>query len=112
MAFDTACDNTQMIDVTASPNTGGTNPRPALIEGALVVTVISGDGTFSQDPATPLVVTLISGDSASVTEYDFAGDANLDPNVAAFIHETVRLTVTSAAAAGFGFVAGIPTAKP
>jgi hypothetical protein len=79
--------------------------RPAAIEGALSITVISGDGTFLQDPAEPLVFRVVSGDAVADTVYDVAGDADLGAGVVT-IHDTVTLTVTSAQAASFGFTQG------
>lgn len=98
-----ACTNEEKVTVTAKPQSASGNPAP--IDGALVVTVVSGDGTVEQDPAAPLVFKAVSGPSASVTVYDVAGDADMGAGVVT-IHDTVTLTVTSAVAANFGLVAG------
>jgi hypothetical protein len=106
--FSVTCDNASKITVIANPRTKA--GKPASIDGALEVTVISGDGTVEQDPAKPLEFKAVSGDSASVTSYDVAADADLGAGVVT-IHETVELTVTSAVAADFGLSAGVIDSK-
>jgi hypothetical protein len=81
-----------------------------LIDGALTVTVQSGSGTVVQDPATPLVFTARSGDTAGDTVYLVSADADLGAGVVT-ISDTVTLTVTSAAAASFGLTAGAAQPK-
>jgi hypothetical protein len=103
-----ACTNEEKVTVNATPKTS--TGKAAVIDGALTVTVISGDGTVEQDPTTPLSFKAVSGDSASVTVYDVAGDTDLGAGVVT-IHDTVTLTVTSAVAASFGLVAGVTEAK-
>lgn len=98
-----ACTNEEQIPVTASPVTA--QGHPANIDGALVVTVVSGDGTVLQDPAAPLTFTCVSGTLAGDTVYSVSGDTDLGAGVQT-ISDTVTLTVTSAAAAGFGLTAG------
>lgn len=98
-----ACTNAEKVPVTATPKTAA--GKPASLDGPLVVTVISGDGTVEQDAATPLSFKAVSGESASVTVYDVAADADLGAGVVT-IHETVELTVTSENAANFGLSAG------
>lgn len=105
MAFVGACNNAQQVVVTVTPNTGGKNPKPAQIDGAVVVTVISGDGSVLQNPAEPLVWRAVSGNAVGDTVYDVAGDADLGAGVQT-IHDSYTLTVTSANAAGFGMVNG------
>mgnify|MGYP001600512360 CR=1 FL=1 len=107
--FDVACNNEQQIPVNSSPSTD--TGRPAQVDGALIISVQSGDGTFSQDPATPLVFKAVSGPSAGQTVYLVEADADLGAGVRR-ISDTVTLTVTSAEAASFGFSAGVPEPKP
>jgi hypothetical protein len=102
------CNNEQKVTVNATPTT--TSGKPANIEGALQITIVSGDGTFEQDPASPLSFKAVSGDSLTDTVYDVAADADLGPGVVT-IHDTVTLTVTSAVAANFGLTAGVVEAK-
>jgi len=100
-----ACTNEQKHGVIVAPQTIG--GRPAAIDGALTVTVVSGDGTVEQDPGTPLEFKAVSGDSVETdTVYDVAGDADLGAGVVT-IHDTVTLHVTSASAVSFGLSAGL-----
>jgi hypothetical protein len=103
-----ACTNEEKVTVNATPKTS--TGKPASIDGALVVTVVSGDGTFEQDPTSPLSFKAVSGDSATVTVFDVAGDTDLGAGIVT-IHDTVTLTVTSAVAANFGLAAGVTEAK-
>lgn len=98
-----ACTNEEQIPVTAAPLTAAGHPAP--VDGALRVTVLSGDGTVLQDPATPLVFRAVSGNSAGDTEYLVEADADLGAGVRT-ISDRVTLTVTSAEAASLGFTAG------
>ena len=104
-----ACTNEEQIPITATPVT--TSGKPAQIDGALVVTVVSGDGTVSQDASTPLVFTAVSGDLAGDTVYSVVADADLGEGTVE-ISDTVTLTVSSAAAASFGLTAGAAEPKP
>jgi hypothetical protein len=103
-----SCTNEQQIPVTASPvsSSGGA----ATIDGALTVTVQSGDGTVLQDAATPLVFTAVSGDLPGDTVYLIEADADLGAGTTT-ISDLVTLTVTSATAASFGLTAGAAEAK-
>ena len=103
MPLSIACTNEQQVPVTASPQTS--SGRPAPIDGALRISVVSGDGTFLQDPATPLVFKAVSGDNPGDTIYLVEADADMG-GTEALIQDLVTLTVTSAVAANFGFVAG------
>lgn len=98
-----ACTNDQKVTVVATPKTDG--GRPAAIDGALRVTVQSGDGTFEQDPATPLQFKAVSGDAPGVTSYLVEADADLGAGVV-LIQDIVELTVTGAQASNFGLAAG------
>jgi hypothetical protein len=93
-----ACDNRQKVTVTATPN--------GPLDGALRVTVQSGDGTVEQDPATPLSFKAVSGPTASQTVFLVEGDAQAGAGEA-FISETVELTVAAAAATSLGMAAGV-----
>jgi hypothetical protein len=98
-----ACNNDQKVTVIASPqSTGG---RPAQIDGALRVSVQSGNGTVEQDAATPLQFKAVSGDTPGVTTYLVEADADLGEGVV-LIQDIVELNVTSAQAANFGLAAG------
>lgn len=108
MALAIACTTDEQVPVTATPVTSTGNP--ALIDGALTVTVQSGSGTVVQDPATPLAFVARSGDTAGDTVYLVSADADLGAGVTA-ISDTVTLTVTSAAAASFGLTAGAAQPK-
>jgi hypothetical protein len=79
--------------------------RPAQIEGALRVTVVSGDGTVEQDAATPLMFKAVSGDNPGTTEYLIEADADLGEGEV-LIQDTVTYEVQGAQAAAFGLAAG------
>lgn len=106
-----ACTSEEKVPVTATPLTS--QGHAAKIDGALKVEVLSGDGSFEQDPATPNMFFAVSGDGAGTTVYRVSADANLQTGVdqVTMIQDTVELTVTGANAAGFGLSAGTPVAK-
>ena len=108
MALAIACTNEEQVPVTASPVTS--SGQPAQIDGALRVTVQSGDGTAVQDPATPLVFTARSGDTPGDTVYLVEADADLGAGTT-LISDVVTLTVTSATAASFGLTQGAAEPK-
>ena len=98
-----ACSNEQKVPVTATPVTESGNP--AQIDGALIVTVQSGDGTIEQDPAFPLTFKAVSGSLPGDTVYLVEADADLGAGIVT-ISDIVTLTVTSATAKSFGLAAG------
>lgn len=108
MPFNVACNNESKITVILTPLTPEKNPTT--IDGPLTITVQSGDGTFSQDPAKPLEFKAISGAFLADTVYLVSGDGDMGAGVAT-IQDTVTLTVGSANAASFGFSAGVIEAK-
>jgi hypothetical protein len=95
--FAIACDNRQKVTVVATPN--------GPIDGALRVTVQSGDGDFAQNPATPLSIDFLSGTIAGQTQYLVEGDVRAGAEVV-LISEVVELTVSAAEATGFGLAVG------
>lgn len=109
MSLAIACNNEQKVPVTAAPTSA--NGRPAPVDGALTITVQSGDGTFLQDPASPLVFDAVSGDAPGDTVYLVEADADMGPGDPVLIQDLVTLTVTSAVAANFGFTSGAPVPK-
>jgi hypothetical protein len=109
MPLDISSTNEEQVPVTATPVTASGNP--AQIDGALTVTVQSGDGTVLQDPAFPLVFRAVSGAVGGVTVYAVSADADLGAGVVT-ISDTVTYNVTSASAASFGLAAGPVEPKP
>lgn len=103
-----ACNNEQKVTVNAAPQSA--SGKPATIDGALTVTVQSGDGTVEQDPASPLSFKAVSGDGLGDTVFLVEGDADLGAGVVT-IQDTVTLSVTSAVAANFGLSAGVTEPK-
>ena len=103
-----ACSNEQKVTVTATPVTS--SGRPARFDGALKVSVQSGDGTVEQDPATPNSFKAVSGDNPGTTVYLVEADVDLGAGVTN-ISDTVELTVTGANAAAFGLAAGVVEPK-
>ena len=103
-----ACNNAQRVPVTAAPVTA--SGRPAQVDGAIRVTVQSGDGTFLVDPLVPLGFKAVSGDAPGTTVYLVEADADLGAGET-LIQDTVELTVTSETAAAFGLTSGAPEPK-
>lgn len=98
------CNNEQKVTgITATPITDAGNPAP--IDGALKITVQSGDGTFAQDPTRPLAFDAISGSALADTVYLVTADADTGPGIKT-IQTTYTLTVTSAQASNFGAFSG------
>lgn len=97
-----------VVGNTFAPETADGNP--AQVDGALVVTVLSGDGTFAQDPAKPLSFDAISGTALGDTVYHISADADLGAGVEN-IETTVTYTVTGAKASQFGFTGGTVVKK-
>jgi hypothetical protein len=102
--FAVACNNEQKITVNVIPLTDKGNP--AQVDGPITVVVQSGDGTVEQDTVNaPLAFKAVSGVALADTVYLVSADADLGAGVTT-ISDTVTLTVSSAAAANFGFSAG------
>ncbi len=99
--------NIQEYDLVLNPTNDINEPGP--IDGAPIVELVSGDVTFRQDPATPLIVTVVStsGNSGNY-EFTVKADPNLDPNVTAELLLTVQGTVTAAEVSGLGASFGEP----
>lgn len=108
MPLEVACTTDEKIVITAAPVTAG--GHAAQVDGPLKVTVVSGDGTVAQDPATPLVFEVISGDAPGTTEFLVEADADLGEGVET-IQDTVTLVVEGAKAAQFGLTAAAPVPK-
>jgi len=104
-----ACTNEEQVPVTATPLTA--SGRPAQVDGPLRITVQAGTGTFTQDPATPLVFKAVSGDEPGETTYLVEADADLGAGTV-LIQDTVVLAVGGAMAASFGLAAGAAEPKP
>lgn len=108
MANQAACTTEEKVPVTASPKTAAGNP--AQVDGALKVTVQSGEGTVEQDPAKPLEFFAVSSDTPGTTEYLIEADADLGAGVEA-ISDTLTLVVSGAKAANFGVSTGAAVPK-
>jgi hypothetical protein len=108
MALQIASTNEQKVKVTASPVTS--SGGPAQVDGALTITVQSGDGTFTQDAADPLSFYAVSGEAPGTTVYLVEADADLGAGVV-LIQDNVEYVVSGAQAASFGLVAGQPEPK-
>lgn len=108
MPLEIACTTEEKVQITATPQTAG--GRPAQIDGALRVTVQSGNGTVNQDPADPLSFEAVSGDAPGETVYLVEADADLGAGTE-LIQDTVTLVVSGAKAANFGLTASAPMPK-
>jgi len=110
------CSNDEKVKLTANPLTAG--GRPAKFDGPLRIAVVSGDGTFTQDPATPNEFYVVSGDAVAdpsvlgsgETVYSVEGDADLGAGVIP-VNDQVALTVSQANAGSLGVVVGSPELK-
>ena len=109
MPLNIASSNEEQVPVTASPMTA--SGRPAQVDGPLRVSVQSGEGTFTQDAATPLQFKAVSGDNPGETVYLVEADADLGSGVT-LIQDTVVYAVASATATSFGLSAGAAEPKP
>ena len=103
-----ASTNEQKVPVTATPLTA--KGKAALVDGPLRVTVQSGDGTFEQDAATPLMFKAVSGDNPGTTVYLVEADVDLGAGQV-LIQDTVEYTVSGAQASSFGLTSGAPELK-
>jgi len=103
-----ASTNEEKVPITATPITRG--GKPAAVDGALRVTVFDGDSTFEQDPAFPLVFTVVSSDTPGTTHFKVEADADLGAGVT-LISDTVEYVVSSAEATSFGLMAGTAIPK-
>ena len=107
MPIEVTLSNEEKVRITAAPKTPA--GRPALIEGALRVTVVSGDGSF-EPGAGPLDVFLRSGDLPGDTTFVVEADADLGDGEV-IIQDIVTLHVTGVMAAALGLSAGTPESK-
>lgn len=102
------CTTEQKVPITATPTTAA--GHPASFDGALRVTVQSGDGTVEQDPATPNSFNAVSGNAPGTTVFLVEADVDLGAGVQ-LIQDTVELTVVNALATNFGLTAGAAIPK-
>jgi len=100
--------NEQKIKVTATPVTS--TGKAAELDGALRVSVVSGDSTFAQDDTDPKSVSLVSSDTPGDTTFLIEGDADLGEGVE-LVQDTVTLHVQGARAANLGLAVGTAEAK-
>lgn len=70
------------------------NPDGAGLDGALRVSVVDGDATFTQDPGSPLQFKAVSG-AVGVSHFQVQGDRDLGPGED-LLSDTVEYTVTAA----------------
>jgi len=99
--------NEQKVKVTVNPVTEAGVAVP--LDGPIVVTPTSGDGTAMVEPD-GVSAYLISGDQPGDTVYTVSGDADLGAGVEN-ISDVVTLHVEGAKAAALGLVAGEPELK-
>jgi len=112
-ALEGSCTIEEMVPYNAAPQTQ--KGAPATIDGALQVTVLSGSGTFIQDPGNPVhQVMLVSGSTPDDTVYDIGGDPNPDPGVDQneVIHDTVTMHYSNPRAVSLGGGLGVAVPKP
>lgn len=111
MAFSVTSDTTQkVVGITANPTTA--TGAAATVDGALRISIVSGDATVNQDPATPLSFDVLSG-TEGVTVFHVEADADLGSGVT-LIGDDVEYTVTAAPipqATALGFTSGSVVAK-
>lgn len=108
MPLDISCTNDEKVPVTATPRSA--SGRPAPVDGALRVSVLSGEGTVEQTPEEPLKFYCVSGDNMGDTMFLVEADADLGEGLV-LIQDTVTLTVTSATAQSLTMQVGPPELK-
>jgi len=101
--------NVQEYDLVLNPKDD--LQQPGLIDGAPIVELISGEVTFRQDPATPLIVTVVSTSTTGNYEFNVNADPNLDPEVTGSLVLNVQGTVTAAEVSGLGATFGEPRTR-
>lgn len=84
--------------------------KPVGLDGIPTWTVVDGLGTVTP-AADGLSATLVSPDTAGVTNFLVSADADLGAGVDT-ITDTIQLTVTDPDASSLGLVADAPTVKP
>jgi hypothetical protein len=106
--LDITLTNEQKVKVTLTPVTG--TGKPAQLDGAPVVTVVSGDATVVHVEGQPREFYIVSGDSPGQSEILIEADADLGSGVET-ISDVIRLTVEGARAVSLGMTVGTPEAK-
>lgn len=105
--LNTSCTVEEKVLVHLNPVTKG--GRPAKLDGPIVVSVQSGEGTFEVQPD-GLSFFAISPDVPGETVYLVDGDADLGAGVID-IQDNVTLTATGVNAAALGLTADAPVSK-
>lgn len=101
MLFETSISNEGKKKITVNPQTN--SGKPAVIDGALQVAVVEGNGTVVQDPAEPLSFYCVSADSEGLTRVSVKADRKIGDAVE-LIEEEGTFNTTLAEAANFGNV--------
>lgn len=90
----------QKVKINSAPLTA--SGKPVTLTAPLTVSVTSGDGTFTQDPADFASFFAVSGSAAAATTYAVSyGGAS----------DTVEMTVSAVPASTLGLTAGTPEPK-
>ena len=99
--------NEQKVLVTLAPTTAAGNP--AILDGAPVWTVVSGDATLevSEDG---LSAFLVSGAADVTSQIEVTADADLGEGVVT-LTDVIDLAVVAAQASALGLVVDTPTLK-
>lgn len=113
MPAESACTNAEKV--RGSVSYVDSRGRPATVDGATEVNVISGDATVARfdsagDPLGAHEFYLVSGDAPGDSVFEVAADADLGAGIER-ITDIVTLHVTSEKAASFGFSFGTPEKK-
>lgn len=103
-----AITNEQKVKITAAPRTA--SGRAAQVDGALRVSVQSGDVTIESSAGEPLSFFAISGDDPGTSVLLVEADADLGSGEV-LIADTVEVVVSGAQAENFGLVAGLAEPK-
>lgn len=98
----------QQVVVTLNPVTP--KGKPVKLDGVPVWTVVDGLATVTP-AADGLSATLVSSDTAGVTDFMVSADADLGAGVDT-ITDTIALTCKDPDASSLGLVAGTPSDKP
>jgi hypothetical protein len=106
MPLEVTCTNEQKVPIGISPVTEA--GKPVLLDGPVVVTVISGDGSVEMIDESNFYVA--SGDALADSTFLVEGDADLGAGVIS-IADTIILHVEHANAKSLGMVVGVAVLK-
>jgi formylmethanofuran dehydrogenase subunit C len=101
MSLELRCTNEEKIPISVNPATA--SGKPVNLDGPIIVTVTSGDGTVEMIDDRSFFV--VSGEVLEPTTFLIEGDADLGAGIVT-VADTIILTVEGALAKSLGLSAG------